>query len=87
MPVSETVAESIVRHQGQRRLRVRPLTAPPARPGRSIWPACAAARRLQTSRSVITSYFEWLHTAFLVHELPGWSATGDDYDVVIDSVS
>ena len=32
-----------------------------------------AARRLQTSRSVITSYFEWLQTVFLVHELPAWS--------------
>ncbi len=32
-----------------------------------------AARRLQISRSVITSYFEWLRTVFLVHELPAWS--------------
>ncbi len=32
-----------------------------------------AARRLQTSRSVITSYFEWLQAVFLVHELPAWS--------------
>ena len=32
-----------------------------------------AARMLQTSRSVITSYFEWLQTVFLVHELPAWS--------------
>ena len=32
-----------------------------------------AARRLQTSRAVTTSYFEWLQTVFLVHELPAWS--------------
>ena len=32
-----------------------------------------AARRLQASRAVITSYFEWLQTVFLVHELPAWS--------------
>ncbi len=33
----------------------------------------AAARRLQTSRSAVTSYFDWLQTVFLVHELPAWS--------------
>lgn len=32
-----------------------------------------AARRLQTSRSVVASYFEWLQAVFLVHELPAWS--------------
>lgn len=32
-----------------------------------------AARKLQTSRPAITSYFEWLHTVFLVHELPAWT--------------
>jgi len=32
-----------------------------------------AARRLQTSRAVIASYFEWLQTVFLIHELPPWS--------------
>ncbi len=32
-----------------------------------------AARRLQTSRAVATSYFEWLQTVFLIHELPAWS--------------
>ena len=32
-----------------------------------------AARRLEVSRPVVTSYFEWLQTVFLVHELPAWS--------------
>lgn len=32
-----------------------------------------AARKLGVSRPVITSYFEWLQTVFLVHELPAWS--------------
>ncbi len=32
-----------------------------------------AARRLQTSRLAVTSYFEWLQTVFLVHELPAWT--------------
>ena len=32
-----------------------------------------AARRLQTSRAAIMSYFEWLQTVFLIHELPAWS--------------
>ena len=32
-----------------------------------------AARRLEVSRPVITAYFEWLQTVFLVHELPGWT--------------
>ena len=31
-----------------------------------------AARSLQTSRSVIAAYLEWLQTVFLVHELPAW---------------
>lgn len=31
-----------------------------------------AARSLQTSRSVIGDYLEWLQTVFLVHELPAW---------------
>ena len=34
-----------------------------------------AARRLQTSRAVVTSYFEWLQTVFLIHELPPGPAT------------
>lgn len=32
-----------------------------------------ASRRLQISRPTITSYFEWLQTVFLIHELPSWS--------------
>ena len=32
-----------------------------------------ASRRLGISRPVITDYFEWLQTVFLVHELPAWS--------------
>ncbi|MCY3850285.1 MAG: ATP-binding protein [Acidimicrobiaceae bacterium] len=32
-----------------------------------------AAKGLRVSRSVIASYFEWLQTVFLVHELPAWS--------------
>ena len=32
-----------------------------------------AARKLGVSRPVITSYFEWLQTVFLIHELPAWS--------------
>ncbi|MYB25644.1 MAG: ATP-binding protein [Acidimicrobiia bacterium] len=32
-----------------------------------------AARRLQTSRAAIMSYFEWLQTVFLIYELPPWS--------------
>lgn len=32
-----------------------------------------AARRLQTSRSVVATYFEWLQTVFLVYDLPAWA--------------
>ena len=32
-----------------------------------------AARRLEVSRPVISAYFEWLQTVFLVHELPAWT--------------
>lgn len=32
-----------------------------------------AARRLQTSRPAISSYFEWLQTVFLINALPAWS--------------
>ena len=32
-----------------------------------------AAKELGVSRSVITSYLEWLQTVFLLHELPAWS--------------
>ncbi len=32
-----------------------------------------AARKLEVSRPVVSSYFEWLQTVFLVHELPAWS--------------
>ena len=31
-----------------------------------------AARRLQASRAVVTTYLEWLQTVFLVHDLPAW---------------
>ncbi|MCY3851923.1 MAG: ATP-binding protein [Acidimicrobiaceae bacterium] len=32
-----------------------------------------AARKLQVSRPVIASYFEWLQNVFLVHELSAWT--------------
>ena len=32
-----------------------------------------AARRLQTSRLAVASYFEWLQTVFLVRQLPAWT--------------
>ena len=32
-----------------------------------------AARRLAVSRPVVSDYFKWLQTVFLVHELPAWT--------------
>ena len=32
-----------------------------------------ASRDLEVSRSVVTSYLEWLETVFLIHEIPAWS--------------